>query len=97
MVGFPGSGKTTYAKEKLGKYKIISGDVIKSGKRVSRTLSQVLTEAKQELTKKESIVIDRTNLNPDARKQIIDLAKKFDAEVTCLVFKEFSRIVRYLW
>ena len=71
MVGYPGSGKSTYSEKKFKKdnYVILHGDILK-------TESKIVKGLKSELDKGKSVVIDATNPSRDKRKVFIDIAKE---------------------
>ena len=72
MVGFPGAGKSTYAKEHFGDavhhYTILHGDVLKTEARMKKSL---ITE----LDKGLSVVLDATNSSRKKRQVFIKIAK----------------------
>jgi len=78
MVGCPGSGKSYFASNKLGRHghtKIISRDVLGS-------YQKCLNEAQQYLKRNDiSVVIDNTNPDVKSRKRFIDLAKSMNVSV----------------
>lgn len=78
LVGFPGSGKTTFAENNLvtNGYIRISGDDLK-----------MLSIAEKHIISKNSIVIDRTNPKMEDRIKFINLAKKHNIKVRCFLFK----------
>lgn len=80
LIGFPASGKSTFAKNKLKSYKIISGDELK-------TLPKMISSAKKFLDLGSSVVFDATNPKPENRAKIIELGKKYKIPVRCFVFK----------
>ena len=71
MVGYPGSGKSTYVAEHFTKpnYTIISGDTYKS---VQYKIVKVL---KSELGKGQSVVLDATNSSVKKRASFLKIAK----------------------
>ena len=69
MVGYPGSGKSTFAKKKFNGYLILSGDILKTESKILKQLEKGLDEGK-------SIVIDATNPNKEKRSVFIKTAKK---------------------
>ena len=82
LVGYPSSGKSTWAKNKLvpAGYIIISGDVLK-------TLPKMLKEAKIHLNNKKSVVFDATNPKRENRAKIIELASQYNISTRCINFK----------
>ena len=71
MVGYPGSGKTTYSEKNFNKdnYSILHGDILKTQTKIVKVL-------KGELDKGKSVVIDATNPSIEKRKIFIDIAKE---------------------
>lgn len=71
MIGYPGSGKSTYAEKyfKKDNYVILHGDILK-------TESKMIKALKEELDKGKSVVIDATNPSRDKRKVFINIAKE---------------------
>lgn len=69
MVGYPGSGKSTFVKQKINGYLILSGDILKTESKILKQLEKGLDEGK-------SIVIDATNPSKEKRLVFIKVAKK---------------------
>ena len=71
MVGYPGSGKSTYAKTHFtsSNYTIISGDTYKSSQ------SKIIKALKNEVSKGQSVVLDATHSNVKKRAIFITIAK----------------------
>ena len=76
MVGMPGSGKSSFCKTKLPKYKLICGDTFK-------TQPKMIKEATKHI-KKHSIIFDGTNGTSKKRKVYIDYAKENNRNVKCI-------------
>ena len=89
MIGFPGSGKTYYAKtfiETHG-YIYISQDVLK-------TKVKCIKEFKNNLKLNKNIVIDNLNYSKIIRQEYISIAKENNYEIRCIVLntsKELSK------
>tara|TARA_B110000483_G_scaffold30756_1_gene37379 strand:- start:43 stop:984 length:942 start_codon:yes stop_codon:yes gene_type:complete len=79
MVGYPGSGKTTIAKDicQNNNYIHIQGDLYK-------TSSKMLKASLEEISKLKSIVFDATNSSIKKRNEFIQLANKYSYEVKCI-------------
>ena len=77
MMGFPGSGKSTVAKEicKDSQYVYIEGDVHKT---------KMIKAALEPMSSKKSVVFDATHSSIKKRKEYVDLAKKHDYNVLCI-------------
>ena len=71
MVGYPGSGKTTYSEKVFDKdnYVILHGDDLK-------TESKIVKALKSEFDQGKSVVIDATNPSREKRRVFIDIAKE---------------------
>ena len=77
MVGYPGSGKSTFVKKYFGHYKLISQDLLKTSK-------MCVVKCDEYLSKKDSVIIDNTNVTYAKRKLFIDIAKKYNVHVRCI-------------
>ena len=77
MVGYPGSGKSTIAKElEKQKYIRIDGDALKTGPKMIKEAEKYVDQ--------NSIVFDATNGTKERRQMYIDFAKKHNLDVRCL-------------
>lgn len=82
MVGLPGSGKTTYIKENLQNYTVISPDEIRirTGEGYGSTSSKVWGTAmylfKKAINEGKDIVFDSTALKRKDRSQLVRFARK---------------------
>jgi bifunctional polynucleotide phosphatase/kinase len=76
MIGFPGSGKSTFVKNNFSNYTILSGDELKTEAKIIKELNKNIG--------KSSIVIDATNPTKDKRKKFIDIAKQNNIPVRCI-------------
>lgn len=79
MVGFPGSGKSTIAKQicKNENYILIEGDVYKnSNKMIKKSLEFILQN--------KSIIFDATNSSIKKRQEYILFAQKYNYNVKCI-------------
>ena len=79
MVGYPGSGKSTIAKNicKNEEYIYIEGDVYK-------TSTKMIKASLEHITKNKSIVFDATNSSSKKRKEYVDLGKKYNYKIVCI-------------
>jgi bifunctional polynucleotide phosphatase/kinase len=79
MVGYPGSGKSTIARNicKNEKYILISGDIYK-------TPGKMRKAAREYILKSKSIVFDATHGSHKKRKEFIEFGEKYYCEVTCV-------------
>lgn len=97
-IGLPGSGKTTYAKKLASDYSksitYLSSDELRAkfgtGEEDQSVTPQVFAHIKQEvdnlLKHGKNVLVDATNVNRGDRKESIDTAKKYGAQVIALVF-----------
>lgn len=76
MIGLPGSGKSTIAKQ-LHAYKIISGDQLK-------TTPKMLKATEEAIKDKQSVIIDATNPSKKKRAEFINIAKAYNIPVRCV-------------
>ena len=77
MVGYPGSGKTTLAKQVFSNYKIISGDKYKNS-------AKMIAIARKFLDSGFSVVFDATNPSIEKRAQYIHLANEYKLTSRCV-------------
>lgn len=82
MVGYPGSGKSTYAQKTFGdneRYIILHGDDHKTEASIKKALKKALTE-----NPNKSVVLDATHSGKKKRKVFIDIAKEFNIPVRAI-------------
>ena len=89
MIGFPGSGKTYFAKTFIepNGYIYISQDQLK-------TKAKCIKELKTNLELNKNIVIDNLNYSKAIRQEYISIAKQYNYEIRCIVLntsKELSK------
>lgn len=79
MMGYPGSGKSTIAKNICinKEYIYIEGDVYK-------TSTKMIKASLEHITKNKSIVFDATNSSSKKRKEYVDLGKKYNYKIVCI-------------
>ncbi len=98
MVGYPGSGKSTFVNKYLLKedYHVLSLDSLK-------TKSKLLKEYENLLKLNKKIVIDNTSPTKESRKILIDLARIYNYNIRCLHMKTtenhalHNNMYRYLY
>ena len=80
FVGLPGSGKTTFYRERFAAtHDHVSKDAMRNNRRPERRQEQLVREA---LSAGRSIVVDNTNPGADVRAALIVAARRHGAEVT---------------
>lgn len=78
MMGLPGSGKTTFAKQHFDdRYVIVSGDELK-------TIDKMIKNTKKYLQENYSVIIDATNPSKKKRAEFIDIAKTIGIPIKCI-------------
>ncbi len=93
LVGFPGCGKSTYAKT-LTDFIVLSSDAIRAelygSEDVQTNPKQVfgiLYERYEKLLKEgKNVVLDATHIKKRDRKQAIEIAKKYNQDIEAIVF-----------
>jgi bifunctional polynucleotide phosphatase/kinase len=81
MVGYPGSGKSTYVTDQIMKH-----NYVRINQDTLGTKAKCIKEAKKVFEKGDNLVIDNTNRDIKTRKEYIDLAKKYEYNIRCIVF-----------
>lgn len=88
MVGYPASGKSTFANTYLNEkgYNILSQDYIESviNTKKSTPIKKFMKDVKEHLKVGNSVVIDRTNMSANDRKQFIELGDEFDIPIRAI-------------
>jgi predicted kinase len=78
LVGLPGAGKTTFARERYPSYDHISKDTLPgSGNKQAKQDAAL----RRSLTAQRSVVVDNTNVTPAERAAVIAIARELDARV----------------
>lgn len=78
LVGFPGSGKSHFAKTHLKGYEIINRDTLNSMQKCVSTVQDILQKGK-------SCVVDNTNPDQGSRRKFIDIAKNLGIKSRCFM------------
>lgn len=72
MIGYPGSGKSTWCKNMIPTYSYVNRDTLKD-------MKKCVVNCKRELQKGNNVVIDNTNYTKEMREKFITIAKEEDA------------------
>ncbi len=93
MVGYPGSGKSYYAKNYIISkyqdiYEYVNQDTLK-------TSEKCLKAVKQAVKKGKSVVVDNTNPGVTTRKKYLDVAKENNFKCRCIVFTTSQELSRH--
>ena len=84
MIGLQASGKTTFARSRFGEtYRYVSKDLLRNNNKPARRQRQLIEEA---LRQGLSVVVDNTNPTIEERKELIDLGRLYNAEITGYFF-----------
>ncbi|KAJ9450900.1 bifunctional polynucleotide phosphatase/kinase [Diplonema papillatum] len=92
LVGFPGCGKTTFAKKHFvstGRYAHVNRDTLKTPAKCLKVLNEALSSG-------QSAVVDNTNPKPDARAPFIKAAISRKVNVRCFVFQASMELAQHL-
>jgi len=79
LVGFPGSGKSTFALKYYHNYTYINQDLDKTKEKIHEKIQNAIKNTK-------SIIIDNTNMDAISRKKYIDMVKKSDYIIKIIIF-----------
>jgi bifunctional polynucleotide phosphatase/kinase len=90
MVGYPGSGKSTFVKKYLIKnnFESINQDKLKSKKKC-------LDMCEKYMKQEQNIVVDNTNSDLEIRKLYIDLGKKYNYNIRCFIMNTTEEHARH--
>jgi predicted kinase len=94
LVGAAGSGKSTFAARWFDPSEVLSSDAFReiltgdaSDQRATKTAFAIIhREATKRLAAKRTVVVDATNIEPSARRQLIARARFAGAPVVAIVF-----------
>jgi predicted kinase len=85
LIGLPGSGKTTFRKQRLdATHLVISKDLLRNNRRPARRQAQLIDQA---LAAGQSIVVDNVNATREERAELIRHAKSYRARVVGFHFE----------
>jgi len=90
MFGFPGSGKSTFINKYIEpfEYVIINQDILK-------TKNKCINETEKYMKINKNIVIDSLNYTKEMRKIYINIAKKYNYNVRCIVLNTSYEISKH--
>ena len=88
MCGYPGSGKSTFAKTHLFNHIYVNKDNLK-GKSLSPIIKRALSEG-------QSVVVDNTNLDPETRAFYINIAKDHNVPCRCYFLNRPLELCKHL-
>jgi predicted kinase len=89
LVGLPGAGKSTYARQRLGGYDYISKDALPPSARDKHARQDAALRAA--LTAGRSVVVDNTNVMRADRAAIARIARELGARVRCVYVEASTR------
>lgn len=91
LVGYPASGKSTFAKRNLAKhdYVIVNRDTLKTQDKCEKAVIEALKA-------KKSVVVDNTNPGKDARSTYIKLAEKLNVPARCFYFETSIEAAKHM-
>jgi predicted kinase len=85
LVGLPGSGKTTFRRQRLdATHVVISKDLLRNNRRPARRQAQLIDQA---LSAGQSIVVDNVNATREERAELIRHARSYGARVAGFHFE----------
>ena len=85
MIGLQASGKSTFARSHFGAtYQYVSKDLLGNNSSPARRQRQLIESALQQNL---SLVVDNTNPTIEVRKELINLARLYDAEIIGYFFE----------
>ena len=78
LVGLPGAGKTTFARQRYPSHEHISKDALPgSGNKQTRQDAAL----RRSLAARRSVIVDNTNVTPAERATVIAIARELDARI----------------
>ncbi|CAG8487177.1 8954_t:CDS:10 [Diversispora eburnea] len=99
FVGYPASGKTTFANKCDGLQCIHDFNLIHSENIFTqdtlKTKAKCVKTCEEALKKSKPVVIDNTNPDVENRKMYIDLAKKYDVPIRCFWFQASEALSKH--
>ena len=84
LIGLPGSGKSTFYRERLARtHDLVSKDIMRHNRQPQRRQEQLIAES---LAAGHSVVVDNTNPRVADRAPIIAIARRFGADLAGYFF-----------
>lgn len=94
MIGYPGSGKTTFARNAVPRhYHYVNQDTVNKGR--PGTVAQCLREVKSALAN-TSVIVDNTNVNMETRAKYINIAREHGVPVRCFRMETSLELSQHL-
>ncbi|RIA97801.1 polynucleotide kinase 3 phosphatase-domain-containing protein [Glomus cerebriforme] len=90
FVGYPASGKSSFAK----KWLIVNG-YVHVNQDILKTKAKCIKSCEEALQKNKPVVIDNTNPDIESRKAYIDLAKQYKVPVRCFWFQASEALSKH--
>lgn len=91
FVGFPASGKSTYANKHF-----VSAGYVHINQDILKTKEKCIKETRKALEKGSSVVVDNTNPTTETRHQYIKTAQELNIPVRCYIFKTTMEQCKHL-
>jgi len=89
LIGFPGSGKSTFALKYYNNYVYINQDLDKKIQNLDKKIHNAVKDNK-------SIIIDNTNMDSISRKHYIDMIKDYDYVIKIIIFDIPIKICQHM-
>jgi len=89
LIGLPAAGKSTFFRQRFaGTHDHVSKDLLRNNRRPQRRQEQLIAES---LAAGRSVVVDNTNPSAGVRAPLIEVARKYGADVVGYVFLTDAR------
>jgi predicted kinase len=89
LIGLPASGKSTFFRERFAAtHDHVSKDLLRNNRRPQRRQEQLIAES---LAAGRSVVVDNTNASAGVRAPLIEVARKYGADVVGYFFVTEAR------
>lgn len=86
MVGAPGSGKSTWAAKRFAGH-VVSTEAIREGDHPYDVVTRAFAEVEKRLAAGELVVLDACNLRAVARRRILNMAAKYQAQAHAVLVR----------